>query len=84
MLRAKANHLLTYVNDTNDVKEALNQWQASLGLSQKSSLDPPSASTMPWYETTAALDGAVASTKDRSGVSIVAGVEMLLLIPLFL
>jgi hypothetical protein len=28
-MRSKANHLLTYVNDTNDVKEALNQWQAS-------------------------------------------------------
>jgi transcriptional activator SPT7 len=29
LLRGKANHLLTYVNDTNDVKEALSQWQAS-------------------------------------------------------
>lgn len=38
VLRAKANHLLTYVNDTNDVKEALNQWQASLPL-------PPSTQT---------------------------------------
>lgn len=37
VLRAKANHLLTYVNDTNDVKEALNQWQASLGLQRRPS-----------------------------------------------
>jgi transcriptional activator SPT7 len=37
VLRAKANHLLTYVNDTNDVKEALNHWQASLGLQRRPS-----------------------------------------------
>lgn len=40
VLRTKANHLLTYVNDTNDVKEALNQWQASLGLQRRPSEDP--------------------------------------------
>lgn len=44
VLRAKANHLLTYVNDTNDVKEALKQWLAASSL-QPGSADASMAGT---------------------------------------
>ncbi|PWN35736.1 uncharacterized protein FA14DRAFT_46247 [Meira miltonrushii] len=37
ILRAKANHLLTYVNDSNDADEALNQWLAASSLQRGSS-----------------------------------------------
>lgn len=61
VLRNKANHLLTYVNDTNDVKEALTQWQASLGLRARAT----DGST--GDDACEIADTSTASLKDRTG-----------------
>ena len=52
-MRSKANHLLTYVNDTNDVKEALNQWQASsasLGRPSNRASEAPLTAGLAWTD----------------------------------
>lgn len=50
MLRAKANHLLTYVNDTNDVKEALSQWKTSSTVSSARRSEGPLLTGLPWAD----------------------------------
>lgn len=63
MLRAKANHLLTYVNDTNDVKEALSQWKSSSAASSTRRSEGPLLTGLPWADSP--LDGT--SSAGRGG-----------------
>lgn len=76
-MRSKANHLLAYVNDTNDVKEALNQWEASAGLSATSShgetQDSALGAGIPWADGMV-LDGAgESSSAATAGASTING-----------
>lgn len=76
-MRSKANHLLAYVNDTNDVKEALNQWEASAGLSATSShggvQDSALGAGIPWADGMV-LDGASGSpSAATAGASAING-----------